>query len=129
MMPGRIPERFDDVSVICKANVYYDGQVVSYTVLFKDGKIMRIGVICPGIYRFRTDDLEKMDITAGTCRVRQADEGQWVTYHAGSSFVVPGWSYFEIAVDKGVVEYISSFESHLNKKAYVYKEYPSVDRK
>lgn len=108
-MTGKIPERFDDVSVICKANVYYDGQVVSYNVLFKDGKRKRIGMIRPGIFRFRTDDLEKMDITAGTCRVRQADEGQWVTYHAGDTFVVPGWSYFEIAVDKGILEYVNSF--------------------
>jgi len=123
------PERFDNVSVICKANVYYDGQVTSHTVLFKDGKKKRLGVIRQGIYKFRTDDLEKMDITYGSCRVRQADEGQWVTYEAGAAFVIPGWSYFEIAVDKGVVEYISSFETHLNKKTYPSTEYPSVDRK
>jgi uncharacterized protein YaiE (UPF0345 family) len=128
-MPKKIPEQFDDVSVICKANVYYDGQVVSYTVLFRDGEKKRLGVIRPGIFKFRTEDLEKMDITAGSCRVRHADEGQWVTYQAGSSFVVPGWSYFEIAVDKDVVEYICSFESHLNKKAYVFKESPGVNGK
>jgi uncharacterized protein YaiE (UPF0345 family) len=117
-MTGKSPERFDDVSVIRKANVYYGGQVTSYNVLFKDGGQKRLGVIRPGIYKFRTDDLEKMDITSGSCRVRQTDEGQWVTYEAGATFVVPGWSYFEIAVDEGVVEYISSFETHLNKKTY-----------
>jgi uncharacterized protein YaiE (UPF0345 family) len=69
-----------------------------------------------------------MDITAGICRVRQADEGQWVTYQAGETFVVPGWSYFEMAVENGFVEYISSFETHLNKKTYISSEYPSVDR-
>lgn len=118
-MTGKIPEQFDDVSVICKANVYYDGQVISHNVLFKDGRQKRLGVIRPGVYKFRTDDLEKMDITSGSCRVRQANEGQWVTYQAGATFVVPGWSYFEIAVDKGVVEYINSFETHLNKKTYI----------
>lgn len=126
-MPGKIPDQFEDVSLFRKANVYYDGQVVSYNVLFKDGKKKRIGIMRPGIYKFRSDDLERLDITSGTCRVRQAEEGQWVTYNAGDTFVVPGWSYFEIAVDKGVVEYISSFESHLNKKAYVYKESPTID--
>jgi len=35
------PERFDDVSVICKANIFFDGKVVSHTVLFKDGKKRR----------------------------------------------------------------------------------------
>jgi hypothetical protein len=127
-MPAKFPEQFEDVSLFRKANVYYDGQVISYNVTFKDGKRKRVGVIRPGIYKFRTDDLERMDITAGSCRVRQADEGQWETYQAGDTFVAPGWSYFEIAVDKGVVEYISSFETHLNKKTYADKEYPSVDR-
>ena len=127
-MTGKIPERFEDVSVICKANIYYDGQVTSYNILFKDGRKKRLGVIRPGVYKFRTDDLERMDITYGSCRVRQADEGQWVTYEAGATFVVPGWSYFEIAVDKGVLEYISAFETHLNKKTYLSTEYPSVDR-
>jgi uncharacterized protein YaiE (UPF0345 family) len=127
-MTGKIPVRFDGVSIICKANVYYDGQVTSHNVLFKDGTKKRLGLIRPGVYKFRTEDLERMDITSGSCRVRQADEGQWVTYQAGATFVVPGWSYFEIAVDKGVLEYISSFETHLNKKTYLSTEYPSVDR-
>lgn len=127
-MAGNIPERFDDVSIICKANLYYDGQVTSYNILFKDGRRKRIGVIRPGVYKFRTDDLERMDITSGSCRVRQADEGQWVTYGTGATFVVPEWSYFEIAVDKGVLEYVSSFETHLNKKTYLSTEYPSADR-
>jgi hypothetical protein len=127
-MPVKFPEQFEDVSLFRKANVYYDGQVISYNVMFKDGKKKRVGVIRPGIYKFRTDDLERLDITAGTCRVRQANEGQWVTYNAGDTFVAPGWSYFEIAVDKGVVEYISTFETHLNKKTYADKEYPTVDR-
>jgi hypothetical protein len=127
-MPAKFPEQFENVTLLRKANVYYDGQVVSYTVLFKDGNRKRIGVIRPGVFKFRTDDLEKMDITAGTCRVRQSGEGQWETYQAGDTFVAPGWSYFEIAVDKGVVEYVSSFETRLNKKTYADKEYPSVDR-
>ena len=118
-MTGKNPERFEDVAVTWKANIYYDGQVTSYNILFKDGKQKRIGVIRPGVYKFRTDDLERMEITSGSCRVRQAEEGQWVTYQAGATFMVPGWSYFEIAVDKGVVEYINSFEAHLNKKTYV----------
>lgn len=127
-MAGKIPEQFDDVSVICKANVYYDGQVISHNILFKDGRKKRLGVMRTGVYKFRTDDLQKMVITSGSCRVRQADEGQWVAYEAGDTFVVPGWSDFEVAVDKGVLEYISFFDTHLNKKTYLSTEYPSVDR-
>jgi hypothetical protein len=68
------PERFDDVSVICKANIFFDGKVVSHTVLFKDGKKKTVGLIFPGSFKFNTDAPEKMEITAGNCRVRQAGE-------------------------------------------------------
>jgi hypothetical protein len=111
-----IPERFDDVSVICKANVYYDGRVVSHTLLFKDGSRKTLGVIYPGSYNFKTDEPEKMEITAGSCRVRQADEGQWERYPAGAFFIVPGRSSFDIAVDEGMVQYICSFEPQSNKE-------------
>ncbi len=114
-MTENYPERFDDVSVICKANVYYDGRVVSHTVLFKDGGRKTIGVIYPGSYNFKTDDPEKMEITAGSCRVHQADEGQWETYQAGAFFFVPGRSSFDIAVGEGIVQYICSFETSSDK--------------
>ena len=38
----------------------------------------------------------------GACRVRQAGEASWTRYPAGTEFVVPGKSYFEIAVDEGI---------------------------
>ncbi|MDO9558447.1 MAG: pyrimidine/purine nucleoside phosphorylase [Syntrophales bacterium] len=116
MMTGKIPERFDDVSVICKANVYHEGRVASHTVLFKDGSRKTLGVIHPGSYNFKTDDPEKMDITAGNCRVRQADEGQWERYQAGAFFIVPGRSSFDIVVDEGIVQYICSFEPNSDKE-------------
>jgi hypothetical protein len=115
-MTEKIPEQFDDVSIICKANVYYDGRVVSHTALFKDGSRKTLGVIHPGSYNFKTDDPEKMEITAGSCRVRQADEGQWEKYPAGAFFIVPGQSSFDITVDEGIVQYICSVEPHANKE-------------
>jgi len=114
-MTGIIPERFDDVSVICKANVYFEGRVVSHTVLLRDGARKTIGVIYPGSYNFKTDDPEKMEITAGSCRVRQAGEGQWEAYQAGDFFLVPGRSSFDIAVDEGIAQYICSFETYSGK--------------
>ena len=109
-MSANMPERFDDVSVICKANVFCGGKVVSHTFLFKDGKKKTIGLISPGVFKFNTDDTEKMEITVGKCRVRQADQDQWQDYTTGAFFDVPGKSSFEIAVDEGILEYICSFE-------------------
>lgn len=105
-----MPERFNDVSVICKANIYFEGKVISHTVLFRHGEKKTIGLIFPGSFKFNTDAPERMQITAGTCRVRQVGEAQWKPYMTGTFFMVPGESSFEIAVDEGILEYICSFE-------------------
>ena len=109
-MSANIPERFDEVSVICKANIYFEGKVISHTVLFKDGKKKTIGLIYAGSFAFNTDAPERMEIISGACRVRQAGAGQWKSYLAGTFFQVPGRSSFEITVDDGILEYICSFE-------------------
>jgi purine/pyrimidine-nucleoside phosphorylase len=93
-----------------KANVYFDGKVVSHTVHTSDGARKTVGVIYPGSYKFDTGAPERMDIIAGDCRVKQAGESAWKDYKAGTFFKVPGKSSFEIAVDKGLAEYLCSFE-------------------
>ena len=109
-MSVNTPERFDDVSVICKANIYFEGKVISHTIVFSDREKKTIGLIFPGSFTFNTDAPEKMEITSGNCRVRQAGEEQWKPYPAGTDFLVPGKSSFQIAVDEGILEYICSFE-------------------
>ena len=109
-MSANTPERFDDVSVICKANIYFEGKVISHTIFFSDREKKTIGLIFPGSFMFTTDAPEKMEITVGNCRARISGEEQWKFYPAGTSFMVPGKSCFEIAVDEGILEYICSFE-------------------
>ncbi len=107
-MPNH-PEQFAGVTVTCKANVYFDGGVVSHSLLLPDGAKKTLGLIRKGSYTFNTDAPERMDITAGTCRVRLAGESAWTTHGQGASFGVPGKSSFEIAVDDGIAQYICSF--------------------
>lgn len=109
-MANGIAQKFDDVSVICKANVYFEGKVISHTVLFKDGSKKTVGLIFPGSYQFNTDAPERMEITSGQCRVRLKGQDQWASYQEGSFFLVPSKSSFEIAVDAAIAEYICSFE-------------------
>jgi len=103
------PERFDGVSVVTKANVYFDGKVVSHTVNFADGSKKTIGLIYPGTYTFTTGAPEVMAIVAGDCRARLKGESAWKGYGAGTSFAVPGNSAFDIAVEGGIAEYVCSF--------------------
>ncbi|MGZ8216029.1 pyrimidine/purine nucleoside phosphorylase [Methylomagnum sp.] len=88
--------QFDQVSVVKKANVYFDGKCVSHTVLFADGTRKTIGVIFPSALTFNTGAPEIMEIVGGVCRVRLDGEGEWKSYGAGESFQVPGDSKFDI---------------------------------
>jgi hypothetical protein len=102
--------QFDDVSVITKANVYFDGKCVSHTVIFPDGKRKTVGVILPASLTFNTGAPEVMDAVAGSCRVRLKGESGWTTYAAGQSFGVPGNSSFDIEVTGEPFHYVCHFE-------------------
>jgi uncharacterized protein YaiE (UPF0345 family) len=88
--------QFEQVSVIKKANVYFDGKCVSHTVIFNDGSRKSLGVILPSELLFNTGDPEIMEIVSGRCDVRLAGETVWKSYSAGDSFSVPGNSSFDI---------------------------------
>jgi purine/pyrimidine-nucleoside phosphorylase len=100
---------FKNVTVVGKANIYFDGKVVSHTIRLADGARKTLGLIYPGEYRFNTEAPERMEIIAGTCRAKLAGDGQWKTFGAGTSFDVPAASHFDIAVDSGIAQYICSF--------------------
>ena len=93
--------QFDNVNVIKKANVYFDGKCVSHTVEFKDGTKKTIGVILPSSLTFNTGAPEVMEGVGGTCRVRLKGESEWTAYGEGQSFKVPGNSSFDIEVAAG----------------------------
>ncbi|MGX2041566.1 pyrimidine/purine nucleoside phosphorylase [Methylocaldum sp. MU1018] len=100
--------QFDNVSVVKKANVYFDGKCISHTVLFPDGSRKTVGVIFPSALTFNTAAPEIMEIIAGSCRVRLAGETEWKTYGAGESFQAPGNSRFDIETT-GLLDYVCHF--------------------
>lgn len=106
---SKIPAQIDGVTVHTKANVYFDGNVVSHTVLLPDKSKKTLGLIRPGSYYFGTAAAERMEIVAGECSVTLKDGRETHTYPAGSEFVVPANSGFTIAVKSGLCEYICSF--------------------
>ena len=100
--------QFDNVSVIKKSNVFFDGKCVSHSVLFNDGTRKTVGVILPGTLTFNVGVPEVMEITSGTCRVKIGAEPDFTTYTAGSRFSVPADGSFVIQADE-VVDYVCSF--------------------
>jgi uncharacterized protein YaiE (UPF0345 family) len=104
-----LPTQFPGVTVHTKANVYFDGKVVSHTLLLPEGAKKTLGLIYPGSYHFGTGAPERMEIVAGACRVSLDGQGDARTYQAGEYFDVPGKSGFTIDVATGICEYICSF--------------------
>lgn len=88
--------QFDNVSVVKKANIYFDGKCVSHSVLFADGTKKTIGVIFPSSLTFNTGAAEVMELNAGSCRIRLKGDSDWKTYSGGQKFNVPANSSFDI---------------------------------
>ena len=100
---------FPNVTVDAKANVYFDGRVVSHTIHFTDGTKKTLGLIYPGKFHFGTAAPERMEIIAGSCEVVMDGTTDRITVEAGSAFDVPGNNGFTIKVEDGICEYICSF--------------------
>jgi uncharacterized protein YaiE (UPF0345 family) len=100
---------FKGVTVVAKANVYFDGKVVSHTLLLADGTRKSVGVIFSGTFHFGTDKAERMEITAGECEVKVDGKAGVNRYAAGQQFEVPAKSGFDIAVAAGPCEYVCTF--------------------
>ncbi|MBD3755655.1 MAG: pyrimidine/purine nucleoside phosphorylase [Gammaproteobacteria bacterium] len=100
--------QFDNVTVVKKANIYFDGKVTSRTVLFADGTKKTLGIMMPGDYEFGTDAAEIMEMMAGEVEVLLPGETEWKAIPAGQSFEVPANSKFGIKV-KTVADYCCSY--------------------
>ncbi|HMJ91386.1 MAG TPA: pyrimidine/purine nucleoside phosphorylase [Candidatus Acidoferrum sp.] len=105
----RMSDQFQNVTAVAKANVYFDGKVVSHSILFADGSKKTLGLIYPGKFHFGTDKAERMEIIAGNCTVKLDGQATTTDYATGTSFGVPAKSGFDIEVTTGICEYICSF--------------------
>jgi uncharacterized protein YaiE (UPF0345 family) len=101
--------QFNNVSVVSKANVYFDGKCVSHSLTLADGSKKSVGVILPSTLTFNTGAPEIMETVAGACRVKLAGESEWKAYGAGQSFNVPGNSSFDIEVAGEPYHYVCHF--------------------
>ena len=101
--------QFPNVTATAKANVYFDGRVVSHTIVLAGGEKKTLGLIYPGKFHFGTAKAERMEITAGNCTVKLDGASESREYGAGTSFEVPANSGFDIEVPAGICEYVCSF--------------------
>jgi len=99
---------FKNVTVVKKANVYFDGKVTSRTVVFGDGSKKTLGIMLPGEYEFGTADKELMEIFSGELAVLLPGEEKWKTVIGGESFEVAPNAKFKLRVTS-LTDYCCSF--------------------
>jgi uncharacterized protein YaiE (UPF0345 family) len=97
-----------NVSVVKKANIYFDGKVTSRTILFGDGSKQTLGIMLPGEYEFGTADKEVMEILSGELEVLLPGEEAWKPVKGGESFEVARNSKFKLKVTS-LTDYCCSF--------------------
>lgn len=98
---------FTNVSVVKKANVYFDGNVSSRTVKFADGTMKTLGFMLAGEYSFNTAEAELMEIIDGDLDVL-LPESEWQNVQGGEAFSVPANAKFTVKVNTPT-DYICSF--------------------
>jgi uncharacterized protein YaiE (UPF0345 family) len=100
--------KFENVTVLKEASVYFDGKVTSRTVLFSDGSKKTLGIMMPGEYEFGTELAENMEMMSGDVEVLLPGETEWKAIANGSSFDVPANSKFGIKVNN-IADYCCSY--------------------
>lgn len=101
---------FKNVTVVKRANVYFDGRVTSRTVLFPDGSKKTLGIMLPGEYEFSTDTKELMELLAGDLQVLLPGTEEWKTLTGGDAFEIPARSKFRLQV-RTITDYCCSYGS------------------
>ncbi|SFV69025.1 FIG074102: hypothetical protein [hydrothermal vent metagenome] len=99
--------KFENVTVVKEANIYYDGKVTSRTVEFSDGSVKSLGIMLPGEYTFNTADKEIMEMMSGELEIRLPEE-EWKTLSTPETFEVPANSSFDLKI-KTVTDYCCSY--------------------
>lgn len=101
-------EKYENVTAIAKANVYFDGKVISHTILLPSGERKTLGLFMPGKYEFGTGDREIMELTDGIAMVTLPGETDQKKFRTGEKFEIPANSKFQLRCAE-IVQYVCSY--------------------
>ena len=99
---------FNNVRIVKKANVYFDGKVTSRTIFLENNEKKTLGFMLAGEYEFGTSAEELMEVIGGEMDIMLKDEQTYTTFAEGQSFVVPANSSYKIIV-KEYADYCCSY--------------------
>ena len=101
-------DKYENVNVDKFANIYFEGNVISRNIFFKDGSRKTLGVMLPGKYEFNTDATELMEIISGKLSLKLQNSQDWKLIEKGMDFRIPKNSSFKVEVLE-LVDYICSY--------------------
>jgi purine/pyrimidine-nucleoside phosphorylase len=98
---------FNNVSIAKAANILFEGNITSRTIVLEDGSRKTLGIMLPGEYELNTVHKEIMDIQRGVLEVMLPAQ-DWVKYEGPASFEIQANSKFKLRVHS-LVDYCCSF--------------------
>ena len=101
-------DKYKNVNVDKLANIYFEGNVISRNIFFKDGSRKTLGVMLPGKYEFSTEARELMEIISGKLNLKLQNYDDWQLIKDGMDFNVPKKSSFKVNVLE-LVNYTCSY--------------------
>ena len=79
-------DKYTNVNVDKLANIYFEGNVISRNIFFKDGSRKTLGVMLPGKYEFNTDARELMEIISRKLTLKLQNHDDWKLLKKGNEF-------------------------------------------
>ena len=101
-------DKYKNVNVDKLANIYFEGNVISRNIFFKDGSRKTLGVMLPGKYEFNTEARELMEIISGKLHLKLQNYDDWQLIKDGMDFNVPKKTSFKVNVLE-LVNYTCSY--------------------
>ncbi len=89
---------FNNVTVQKKANIYFEGKVISTSISFPNGSKKTLGVMLTGEYEFNTEQKEIMEIMSGKLEVLLPNKSEWINIKSGDSFEISKNSSFKLKI-------------------------------
>ena len=89
---------YQNVNVDKKANIYFDGKVISRNIFLSDGSKKTLGVMLAGNYEFNTVSRELIEIISGKLSLKRKDDENWISITEGMEFNIPKNSSFKLKV-------------------------------
>ncbi len=98
---------FNNVAIAKAANILFEGNITSRTIVFEDGSRKTLGIMLPGEYELNTVHKEIMDIQRGVLEILLPAQ-EWVKYEGPASIEIQANSKFKLRVHS-LVDYCCSF--------------------